>query len=38
VQLTIRATRFAPLPEEIPGNTLQETLRFTPKRCPAGKP
>ena len=38
VQLTIRATVFASLPEEIPGNTLQETLRFTPKRCTTSNP
>jgi TonB family protein len=38
VQLTIRATDFAPIPEEVPGNSLQETLRFTPKRCTTNNP
>jgi TonB family protein len=38
VDLTIRATRFAPLPEELPGQTFTENLRFTPKRCPSASP
>jgi TonB family protein len=38
VDLTIRATHFQPLPDELPGDTFTENLRFTPKRCPPGNP
>jgi TonB family protein len=38
VDLTIRATRFQPLPDELPGDTFTENLRFTPKRCPSSNP
>jgi hypothetical protein len=38
VQLTLRATEFAPLPAELSGHTYQEKLRFTPKRCASADP
>jgi len=38
VDLTIRATHFQALPDELPGDTYTENLRFTPKRCPSSNP